>query len=74
MLAIDRWRQKDTDTPMILLIVLFVILCCVAAFVPMPQALRVGVFIAAGVVLLVVVLNLLGLLDLPGGYVRPALR
>jgi hypothetical protein len=51
------------------LLIVFVALCCVAGFVPMPQGLKVGLWCAAGIVLLIILLALCG--ALPDISVRP---
>ncbi len=53
--------------PFIGLIILIVVLCCVAAYCPMPKPLQVGLWVAAAIVVLIIVLSLLGA---DGGYVR----
>ncbi len=53
--------------PFIGLIVLIVVLCCVAAYCPMPKPLQIGLYIAAAIVVLIIILSLLGA---DGGYVR----
>jgi uncharacterized protein YhhL (DUF1145 family) len=45
---------------MIFLIILVAAFCLCAAFIPMPNPLRVGLYIAAGIVVLIIILNLLG--------------
>lgn len=53
--------------PFIGLIVLIVALCLIAAYVPMPRILSIILYVAAGIVAVIIVLSLAGA---DSGYIR----
>jgi uncharacterized protein YhhL (DUF1145 family) len=55
---------------MIFLIILVAAFCLCAAFIPMPNPLRVGLYIAAGIVVLIILLELLGAFPGDAVYIR----